>query len=100
MAMSAGKDLRGVLKCLLQARDFFVCTLFSPVEEMPWVRPEEPAVLVKEAEASCPELARAVAKPDLVSALAAATAFSDQLVLCGSLYFVADFTRLVQRSRT
>lgn len=96
IGMSAGKDTIGLLRELLQHdRDTLVAVPFGEVEAMPWVRPQDPTVIVEAALREIPGLRADVAE-DVVMGLQKASQIAEgdaTLVVCGSLYLVADFVR-------
>ncbi|KAI9206049.1 Mur ligase [Polychytrium aggregatum] len=93
-AMTRGKDMASVLSHLLRANDRLVAVPFSQPEDMPWIHPTLPAdivALVEERFASV----ECEAAADLDSAFQTAGTPASQglVVLCGSLYLVADVYR-------
>ncbi|CAE7296338.1 FOL3 [Symbiodinium natans] len=101
IALSAGKDAIAILHELLHSDEDAVYTVgFSEVEGMPWVQAQAPDDILASVWSLRPHLRHAQACPDLQSALevAQADAVASQIVICGSLYLVADCVRL-QRSK-
>ncbi|CAJ1445548.1 unnamed protein product, partial [Effrenium voratum] len=98
VALSAGKDVKGILQELLCDEDGFYGVSFSLVESMPWVRPQAPEDVVDAAK-SLRRLRCAECASDLGAALQAAKEdpVKPQVVVCGSLYLVADVVRTLNR---
>ncbi|RUS18238.1 Mur ligase [Endogone sp. FLAS-F59071] len=101
LAMTQGKDLAAILKILLREGDRIAAVGFSTPEGMPWVQATEPGDIVRAAEEVAPGC-EAKAFSGLEEAMrwtAEWVAKKEQedaaVVLCGSLYFVADFYRWV-----
>merc|ERR1711957_725007 len=101
VAMSAGKDSKGLLQELLRDQDVFIAVPFSDVQGMPWVKHQDPSSLVDTARSVCPNLHFSAAETDIQSALEKVQAqFSTaKVVVCGSLYLVADVTRLTGKCK-
>ena len=81
------KDYAGILAALLRPGDRLYAV---PVPDHATVAP---ATLVQTARMLCPDLATSQAEGDLTTALGAAAATGDRLVLCGSLYLIGQFLR-------
>lgn len=101
LAVTQGKDLAAILKILLREGDRVAAVGFSTPEGMSWVRATEPEDIVHAAKEVTPEC-EAKAFSGLEEAMrwtAGGVAEKEQgdaaVVLCGSLYFVADFYRWV-----
>ncbi|CAE8681569.1 unnamed protein product [Polarella glacialis] len=99
IGMSAGKDSAGVLQQLLHDEDSVLAVTFGEVAGMPWVRCQPAADLAAVARSVRPGLRRSEGSfANLLAALQAAhsDAPASQVVVCGSLYLVADFMRLLR----
>lgn len=85
------------LEPLLQPADCIITTSFSPVQDMPWVRPVDPQEITAAAKSLVSPDGQVYAATDLYSALAHAKELVDNkrnfIVVAGSLYLVADFYR-------
>ncbi|KAJ3052839.1 hypothetical protein HK097_005566 [Rhizophlyctis rosea] len=95
IGMTAGKDAVGVMKTLLQKGDSVYATTFSQPEQMPWIRAASTKVLRDAAEKAIPGIHVSEAK-NLTKTLASLRRDASRpalLVLCGSLYLVADLYR-------
>lgn len=91
VALSLGKDAKGILKQLLRDKDMFTAVSFSKVKGMPWVCPEAPAELVKVASELKPSIsAKAASHFEEALQEDADAVVKPQIVICGSLYLVAD----------
>ncbi|CAL1147834.1 unnamed protein product [Cladocopium goreaui] len=99
IALSYGKDAKGILQELLQDEDSLIAVSFSKVEAMPWVRPESPAELVKLAREVRPTI-RAKEAATFQEAIGEEVqnpaSVKPQIVICGSLYLVADVIATLQ----
>ncbi|KAK9472656.1 Mur ligase [Dipodascopsis tothii] len=97
MALTQGKEVDGILSLLLRPGDSFVGVQFGAVEGMPWIRPVDPAEL--RAAAGRVVGANAYASYDRVRTCLSTLAQGSPappLVVCGSLYLVADLLRDLQ----
>lgn len=101
MALSAGKDARGIFSSLFRTGDRLVLTGFGPVAGMPWVQAAasrdllEQTTTLEGVQLDCVH----DAGPDLKSALrlASETSAESPLVVAGSLYLVGDLLRMMRR---
>lgn len=96
MGFSKGKDIKPILRTLLSPEDTVITLQFTtPVEGMPWVESIE-AVELKAAVEECGF--HAISSENLTNALQIAYDESEskdkKVVICGSLYLVADVIRL------
>lgn len=101
VAATQGKDMDGILKLLLQPGDQVVAARFQPVDGMPWVKPAEPAELLKLASQNAIEpSALQDAGSDVKKALlwASEAAGDKPVVIAGSLYLVSSVLRLLRDS--
>ncbi|KAK3985943.1 hypothetical protein QBC44DRAFT_146037 [Cladorrhinum sp. PSN332] len=101
VAATQGKDMDGILGLLLRPGDQVVAVRFQPVDGMPWVKPADPAELLRLAgqhgvEASALQDAGSDVKKALV--LAAEAAGDRPVVIAGSLYLVSSVLRLLRES--
>ncbi|CAK9014490.1 unnamed protein product [Durusdinium trenchii] len=87
VALSFGKDAKGILQELLREEDSLLAVTFPAVEAMPWVKPQAPEELVEVAR-SLPAGGGAQTAATWREALQAE--MGKQAVVCGSLYLVAD----------
>ncbi|KDN40639.1 hypothetical protein RSAG8_07968, partial [Rhizoctonia solani AG-8 WAC10335] len=98
LSHSPAKPPATTLAPLLRSGDRVIATSFSPVEDMPWVRPVEPQEITSAAENLVGPSGQALTVVDLQSGLARACELADGsqdfVVIAGSLYLVADFYRL------
>ncbi|KAJ3172826.1 folylpolyglutamate synthase [Irineochytrium annulatum] len=94
LAFKSGKPLTDMLRPLLRNNDKVCAVGFSLPEEMPWIQPFPPADISGYIKENHPGV-EAVSKPDLKSGLAAMESEGDKttLVICGSLYLIADLYR-------
>ncbi|KAG9089832.1 folylpolyglutamate synthase [Ceratobasidium sp. 370] len=101
LSYSPAKPPSVTLSPLLQPGDRVIATTFSPVRDMPWVRPVDVQEVTKAAEDLVSSNGRVHAAGDLQAALAKAKEFQGNdgnegyAVLAGSLYLVADFYRIL-----
>lgn len=97
IALSAGKDAEAILRELLRSdQDAVYAVGFSSVEGMPWVQAQAPDEILTSIRSVRPHLRRVQACLDLPAALEAVKmdSVATQIVICGSLYLVADCVRL------
>lgn len=99
MGSTEGKDIRDMLKTLIGEKDILISTPFSQPEGMPWIQCVAPqAILDDVTTSSSSSDSNKVATSGLEEALSIAGKRSegkDVIVLCGSLYLVADLYRLL-----
>ena len=108
IAASKGKDLYGILRPLLRSGDRVIATTFGPVDGMPWVKCEEPEVIVDTAASILGRVRDTKngkypglhAYPGLYNALRKAGYDSHHgpMVVTGSLYLVGDVLRMKRES--
>lgn len=101
LAFSQGKDVQTILSALLQPGDKVVAVQFGPVEGMPWVVSTASRSIVDAVKALGPwgdyvrdcggNVKEAVRQGSEIAG-------EGPMVVCGSLYLVADVLRLLQRS--
>ncbi|KAH7340120.1 Mur ligase [Rhizoctonia solani] len=97
LSHSPAKPPVSTLAPLLRSGDHIISTSFSPVEDMPWVRPVESREITAAAANLVGPSGQTHAVADLRSALALAEELAGSqgfVVIAGSLYLVADFYRL------
>ena len=101
IAASDSKDVREILKPLLQNGDSVFTAEFGPVDGMPWVKPTPAAEIARAAR----EIAQSMGDikiheggEDLLSVLTAASknAHKCPMIIAGSLYLVGDVLRLLR----
>ena len=88
-----GKDIREMMHTLIQEKDIVFAVSFSQPEGMPWIKSTSPEDIINQVSTS-----NATACFDLEQALTKAGKLrqkDDLVVLCGSLYLVADVYRLL-----
>jgi folylpolyglutamate synthase/dihydrofolate synthase len=101
LSHSPAKPPPVTLSPLLQPGDRVIATVFSPVRDMPWVRPFDVQEITRAAEDIVGSKGRVHAAEDLREALAKAKEMlsgdgnEGYIVLAGSLYLVADFYRIL-----
>lgn len=91
MAITEGKTLQPLVSPLVSKSDTVVITKFSPVDGMPWIKCYEPEVLKDEFSQYTDNV---VVSNSLPEALNAACESGNEIVICGSLYLIADVLRL------
>jgi folylpolyglutamate synthase len=99
LAATQGKDMDGIFGVLLQPGDQVAAVRFGPVDGMPWVKPAEPAELLRLAvQHGAKDTAAHDAGDDVKGALtwAAQAAGDGPLVIAGSLYLVSSVLRLLR----
>jgi len=97
VAMTDSKDTVGMLREVLSDdRDSLIAIPFSAVTDMPWIKHHPPMNLVSAARSVRPGLRSCRDASTLSDALYDAQKLpgKPQIVVCGSLYLVADFFRL------
>lgn len=101
IAMSAGKDIKGMLETVLRPGDVLSVVDFGSVDGMPWVKSASKSEL-RQAAASldphridmeCPRELR----PALCHVAQSAKASGRKVVIAGSLYLVGDVLRLLRQ---
>lgn len=101
LAFSQGKDIQSILSALLQPGDKVVAVQFGPVEGMPWAVSTESRKIVDAVKALgpwCGILRDCGGNVDEAVRQGSEIAGEGPMVVCGSLYLVADVLRLLQRS--
>ena len=102
IAASQGKDITGMLDCLLQDGDRVVPVSFGPVDGMPWVKSASLDSIGAAAGASTADVQVVdIHDADMDSLiarvrLASDIAQEDPIVIAGSLYLVSDVLRLLR----
>lgn len=91
---TAGKDLHEMMKELIRKEDIVYAVTFSQPDGMPWIQSSLPSDIAKEAKEAtsiecCSELDEALSKAGNICI------DNDVVVLCGSLYLVADLYRKI-----
>ncbi|KAI9283099.1 Mur ligase [Umbelopsis sp. AD052] len=92
IASTEGKDVKELLSILLRPQDSVCATTFTQPENMPWISHMDPSEIrdIAATVASGP----CTVEPSLAQALRNAGQSKGLIVLCGSLYLVADLYRL------
>jgi folylpolyglutamate synthase/dihydrofolate synthase len=92
IASTEGKDVKELLSILLRPQDSVCATTFTQPENMPWISHMDPSEIrdIAATVASGP----CTVEPSLAQALRNAGQSEGLIVLCGSLYLVADLYRL------
>lgn len=94
LAVTKGKDLEPLLKALIRQQDKVIVTTFGAVDQMPWVKANDPQELKQEilaytqnvqVEQSIPKAFKFAPK-------------NEPVVVCGSLYLVGDVLRLHRKN--
>ena len=100
IAISKGKDTRGLLYQLLRSGDNLIAVEFGPVDGMRWVCPEEADSILGAAQAFGISGSSQTCSGHLAQALRLAVQVSNggPLVVAGSLYLVSDILRLLRRA--
>lgn len=93
-----GKDITDMLKTLIGEKDMLLSAPFSQPEGMPWIQCVSPQAIVEQQVTTTTTSDNKVACSGLKEALSIAGKRSEEkdvIVLCGSLYLVADLYRLL-----
>ncbi|KAL2119514.1 hypothetical protein VTJ04DRAFT_6475 [Mycothermus thermophilus] len=101
LAATRGKDMDGILGLILKPEDKVAAVRFGSVDGMPWVKPADPAELLKVATRhGILDQVTHNAGDDVRGALAWAshTAADGPVVIAGSLYLVSSVLRLLRES--
>ena len=93
LAITDTKDAKSILKELLRSRDSVVTAEFGPVDGMPWVKPYPAERLLRDAEAVTRLWLGAAPGRKGWLETAVAIGSSGPLIVCGSLYLVAELYR-------
>ena len=98
LAISSGKEVRGLLSSLLAPQDRLIACEFGAVAGMPWVQPVNREEIVSIAEMVGLGNAVVPEQRDVLSALELASQLSDggPVVVAGSLYLVSDVLRAIR----
>lgn len=102
VAASDTKDVKEILRSLVQEQDSILTVEFGPVDGMPWVKPMNASAIVAAAKELVPSLQTARAcGSDIHAALRAAAEESQDghLIIAGSLYLVGDIHRLLRNAK-
>lgn len=97
LAASKGKDVTGLVRCLVKPQDKVIATRFGPVGGMPWVEPVGTQQIVQASKAVSSEIV-AVETNNVEAALRRLLDIhaSGSVVIAGSLYLVSDVLRLLR----
>lgn len=95
LSHSPSKSPRATLEAVLLPGDRVAVVPFSPVDGMPWVKPQEPASVMEAAKELVGPSGEVVAWTDLKAALSWASHGHSVVIVTGSLYLVADLHRLL-----
>lgn len=101
VAATQGKDMNGIFELLLKPGDRAAAVRFGPVDGMPWVKPADPAGLLRiAAQHGVEDSALHDAGDDVKGALswASQAAGDGPLVIAGSLYLVSSVLRILRES--
>lgn len=98
LSYSPPKSPRSTLEALLLPGDRVAVVSFSPVDGMPWVKPQEPAAIVRAARDLVGTLGEVVECDSLRTALSWAGHGHPVAIITGSLYLIADLYRLLAGS--
>lgn len=93
MASTEGKDINEMLNTLVKSNDVLIAAPFTQPQGMPWIQCVKPQDIIEKV-----ELTSKFACSGLKEALSKAGKLSEDkniIVLCGSLYLVADLYRLL-----
>ncbi|KAI8332142.1 Mur ligase [Chlamydoabsidia padenii] len=100
IGVTTGKSLNDMLPTLIRDNDVILTVPFSQPEGMPWIQCVDPVTLAQHADYA-ENQKQALPQVSLQDALLAASSLyhqeTDLVVLCGSLYLVADLYRSVKR---
>ncbi|KAG7817183.1 hypothetical protein KL928_003918 [Ogataea angusta] len=95
IAMTSGKDASGLLQSLIKPQDAVIFTRFTePVDGMPWIESYSPEELSTKSRLNV----KSTIEPNLEAALSTAQHIQKPIVICGSLYLVAEVLRLHLRN--
>jgi folylpolyglutamate synthase/dihydropteroate synthase len=95
LASTQGKDIMELLNILLRPEDSVYTTVFTQPENMPWIHSMEPSEIKGIAAAAVTgNCTTHVSLNDALHAVGQADHSDELIVLCGSLYLVADLYRL------
>ena len=99
IGITKGKDVSELFKKLITPNDTVIFTQFNEnIEGMPWIEPTDAQELSNELKAQKVDCQNNIAISNVNDALIKATEISDKtggrIVVCGSLYLVADILRL------
>ncbi|KAI9312507.1 Mur ligase [Dichotomocladium elegans] len=94
VGITQGKEIDEMLSTLLRSQDTLLAVPFSQPKDMPWIHCIDPQE-IRDHAAKIVSDARAFDTLD-DALLALPSAPAPQIVLCGSLYLVADFYRLLK----
>lgn len=101
IGVTTGKSLNDMLPTLVQNDDVILTVPFSQPQDMPWIQCVDPVTLAHHADYTDGQK-EALPQISLQDALASANSLycpeTDLVVLCGSLYLVADLYRLISVS--
>ncbi len=100
LAMSKGKSIEDMLRCLIQPGDVLIATQFGPVDGMPWVESARAEEILGGAQRLTKEISDGGSGTvkTVQEALIHATkiAKGGHLIIAGSLYLVSDVLRLLR----
>lgn len=94
LSHSPSKPPRSTLEVILLPGDRVALVPFSPVEGMPWVKPQEAAMVMHAAKDLVGPSGEVVVRDDLKTGLAWARQNQSFVIVTGSLYLIADLYRL------
>lgn len=99
IAVTKGKDISELFKPILTSKDIVIFTQFgNNIEGMPWIESSDAAFLKEQVQSQNVQYQEIRTVPDVRNALLQAYELSQDtakpMVVCGSLYLVADVLRL------
>lgn len=96
IAITKGKDLNSLFRPIIKPQDTVIFTQFEDnIQGMPWIEPTSAEVLRNEVNSQSIQYEEIYTIPKLKDALKKAYEISNkQIVVCGSLYLIADVLRL------
>lgn len=99
IGVTTGKDINEMMSVLVRSGDSVVAVPFSQPEGMPWIQCVEPEEIVHQAPVQDARAFDTLSDAlQIISKMHANSDDSTLVCLCGSLYLVADFYRLVSPS--
>lgn len=97
LGVTAGKDISEMLSVLLRPNDTVLAVPFSQPQGMPWIHSTPPSEICQHAIKIVPD-ARPLDTIQAALKMIPTLESYSLVVLCGSLYLVADFYRLLDRN--
>jgi folylpolyglutamate synthase/dihydrofolate synthase len=102
LASTKGKDVKSIMKHLLDKGDSLATVEFGSVDGMPWVQSTPSQEIVDVAQEVSPKLIAEAFGRDITGALrwAVEKAGANPIIVAGSLYLVSDVLRLLRDAET